>query len=102
MATKPIAPNAPQAVFVHQDVLSVQTGLCRMTLKRLRGEGKLQEGIHFVRLSPKILRYNSALVLDWMANAGDDIAHQRAIKAYLSSLPSNQKGALKGALKCAA
>jgi hypothetical protein len=74
-----------------------------MTLKRLRLEGRLVEGVHFVRVSSKILRYNSALVLDWVANAGDDIAHQRAVRAYLASLPSNQKGALKGAaLKCAA
>jgi hypothetical protein len=49
-------------------------------------------GIHYVQPVQKIL-YNRELIEDWMVNRHDLPAHQRAIDAYLASLPSNQKRA---------
>ncbi len=48
------------------------------------------EGIHFQYLNTRTIRYNSLLITDWMANISSPEAHQRAIQAYLASLPSNQ------------
>lgn len=59
------------------------------TLARYR-EKHWYKGIHFVQPIQKIL-YNKALILDWMVNRDDAIAHLRAIENYQASLPSNQK-----------
>ncbi|MBW4662101.1 MAG: helix-turn-helix domain-containing protein [Drouetiella hepatica Uher 2000/2452] len=59
------------------------------TLARYR-EKHWYLGIHYVQPVQKIL-YNRELILDWMVNRHDYIAHLRAIEAYQATLPSNQK-----------
>ena len=49
-----------------------------------------QSGIHYQYLNSRTIRYNRELIIDWMANISYPEAHQRAIQAYLASLPSNQ------------
>lgn len=66
------------------------TGLSHETLKKYRFDGKLTEGIHFVRQNQRLVLYNAALLADWIQNRADPQAHQRAIDNYLISLPSNQ------------
>jgi hypothetical protein len=58
------------------------------TLARYR-ELYWYQGIHFIKPVQKIL-YNKTLILDWMVNRHDFLAHQQAIEAYQASLPSNQ------------
>ncbi|MCU0549011.1 MAG: hypothetical protein MUC48_06650 [Leptolyngbya sp. Prado105] len=61
------------------------------TLKNYRLQGTWIEGIHWVRVSSRCVRYNAALIQDWISNRHDPIAHQRAIEIYQSQLLSNQK-----------
>ncbi len=61
------------------------------TLKRYRLQGLLVEGIHWVRLNSRCIRYNLDLVQDWAQNRDDPAAHQRAIEIYRAGLLSNQK-----------
>jgi len=67
-------------------ILKVHPG----TLNRYRQEGKLIEGVHYTRLSSQTIRYNKALLEDWVANRDDPAAHRRAIEVFLASLLGNQ------------
>jgi hypothetical protein len=49
-----------------------------------------REGLHYVTDPAGDRLYNLTLIADWVANLNDSVAHERAIEAYLSSLPSNQ------------
>lgn len=49
-----------------------------------------QSGIHYQHLNSRTIRYNRELILDWVVNIPYPEVHQRAIQAYLASLPSNQ------------
>ena len=66
------------------------TGLSYETLKKYRLSGLLLEGIHWIKLNSRVVRYNALLLLDWIQNRNDPQAHQRAIDAYQASLISNQ------------
>jgi hypothetical protein len=61
------------------------------TLIQWESKGRLQSGIHFVRVDNGHRRYNVGLFEDRLVNWNDDAAHDRAITAYLRSLPSNRK-----------
>jgi hypothetical protein len=72
--------------------LSELTGRSKSTWQRYRRIGIITEGIHWVyapNTKTKIL-YNRVLLTDWIACGGNqnDPAHQKAIEAYLQSLPS--------------
>ncbi|GAB4469425.1 MAG: hypothetical protein OHK0037_27640 [Elainellaceae cyanobacterium] len=58
------------------------------TLKRYRAM-RWTEGIHYVKPVQRIL-YNRPLIEDWLVNSDDPQAHDRAIAAFLDTLPSNQ------------
>ncbi len=49
-----------------------------------------QSGIHYQHLNSRTVRYHRELLLDWLATRSNPELHQRAIEAYLASLPSNQ------------
>lgn len=68
------------------------------TLKKYRLEGIWIEGLHWVRINRRCVRYNLELIQDWVHNCQDPVAHQRANTAcseaneqYQASLMSNQK-----------
>ena len=61
------------------------------TLRRYRVQGLLIEGIHWVRVNSRCIRYNLELIKDWLHNRHDPAAHQRAIEIYQASLLSNQR-----------
>jgi hypothetical protein len=71
-------------------VMVAASGKSGDALNDLRANNFLPEGIYWFRdpSSGRIL-WNRNLVLDWIVN-GNSPAHQRAIEAFLSSLPSNQ------------
>jgi len=68
--------------------LSTLTGLSLRCLKQYRANGLLVEGIHWQRINSRVVLFNLPLVMDWIANRSNPMAHQRAINAYLASLPS--------------
>ena len=68
------------------------TGLSAETLKKYRLSGLLQKDIHWVVINSRVIRYNIALVLDWIQNKNSNPqGHIRAIENYLASLPSGQE-----------
>jgi tRNA(His) 5'-end guanylyltransferase len=77
--------------FASKQEASQYLKLSGTTLKRYRLQGLLIEGIHWVRINSRCIRYNLDLIQDWLHNRHDPIAHQRAIESYQTSLLSNQK-----------
>ena len=65
-------------------------GISTHTLKIYRQQ-YLIEGIHFLRLNSRCIRYHKELLRDWYANFSNPQAHQRGIENYLASLLSNKK-----------
>lgn len=76
--------------FCTKQHLAQVTGLSPETFKKYRLSGVWIEGTHWQRINSRCVLYNLSLVLDWIANRSDPQSHQRAIQAYLVSLPSNQ------------
>ena len=78
--------------FISKREAEKLTGFSCETLKKWRLSRKLIEGIHWIRVgdSGRVVRYNASLLMDFLQNQNDPSAHQRAIHAYLASLPSNQ------------
>lgn len=72
------------------------TGLSIFTLRDWRLNGKLVEGIHWVRIGVRCVRYNSQMLRDYMVTQSEPNIHQRAIDNFLASLPSNQNLKKKG------
>lgn len=60
------------------------------TLKKYRLQGDWIEGIHWVRINSRCVRYNLELIKDWLSNRHDPAAHLRAIEQYQAGLLSNQ------------
>lgn len=67
-----------------------QFGRSRSFFKRARKSGRLLSGV-WIRVNNRIL-YNEALLMDWFVNQADPNAHEEAIRAFLNTLPSNQRG----------
>jgi hypothetical protein len=72
----------------------------KSTTQRLR-KTHWVEGSHWRYDHAGDVIYNLPLLLDWLATGGG-AAHERAIEAYLSSLPSNQPAGRKPAQRKAA
>jgi hypothetical protein len=75
--------------WLNKHTAAALLGISSHTLKSYR---KLywEYGIHYQRYNSRTIRYNRELILDWVANRSSPECHQRAIEAYLASLPSNQ------------
>jgi hypothetical protein len=92
-----------QFPFVDKHTAASELGVSYSTLKVWRigtvapaGDTvppKLQEGIHWRRHGLRKVTYNINLLQDWAANQDSPEAHQRAIDAYLASLPSSKAAA---------
>ena len=76
--------------FVNKQGACQYLKLSETTLKRYRLQGLFIEGIHWVRLNSRCIRYNLDLLQDWLRNRHDPDAHQRAIKVYQANLLNNQ------------
>jgi tRNA(His) 5'-end guanylyltransferase len=77
--------------FVSKQEATQSLKLSGTTLRRYRVQGLLIEGIHWVRVNSRCIRYNLELIKDWLHNRHDPAAHQRAIEIYQASLLSNQR-----------
>jgi hypothetical protein len=51
---------------------------------------KLTEGVHWVAYSTRRVLFNRELMRDFMANIGHPKLHQKAVEAYMESLPSSK------------
>ncbi len=77
--------------FVSKQEATQSLKLSGTTLRRYRVQGLLIEGVHWVRVNSRCIRYNLELINDWLHNRHDPAAHQRAIEIYQASLLSNQR-----------
>ncbi|NMF85818.1 hypothetical protein, partial [Nodosilinea sp. P-1105] len=55
-----------------------------------RLQGDWIEGIHWVRINSRCVRYNLELIQDWLHNRENPAAHLQAIETYQKGLLSNQ------------
>lgn len=76
--------------FLNKKAACTLLGVSYSTLKRYQRKHWI-EGVHFVRVNSRNVRYNEDLIKDWMQNSQGGKAHQRAIELYQASLLSNQK-----------
>ena len=81
--------------FVSKHQASECLNLSSSTLKKYRLQGDWIEGVHWVRLNSRCIRYNLELIQDWLHNRTNPSAHLRAIETYQSSLLSHQRKARK-------
>lgn len=77
--------------FITKQQASEILNMSFSTLKKYRLNGTWIEGIHWVKLNSRCIRYNLELIQDWLHNREDPVAHYRAIDLYHASLASNQK-----------
>lgn len=77
--------------FVDKRKATETLSLSGETLKKYRLQGEWIEGIHWVRINSRCVRYNLELIQDWFHNRHDPAAHMRAIEVYQANLLSNQK-----------
>ncbi len=78
-------------LFVSKKQASECLDLSSSTLKKYRLNGEWIEGLHWVRINSRCVRYNLDLIKDWLHNRSDPSAHLRAIEVYQQNLLSNQK-----------
>jgi tRNA(His) 5'-end guanylyltransferase len=78
-------------VFVTKHQAAACLFVSTSTLKRYRLNGELIEGVHWVRLNSRCIRYNLEILKDWFKNRDNLQVHLQTIDEYLQSLPSNQK-----------
>ena len=81
----------PMLQFVNKQQASQSLNLSSATLKKYRLQGLWIEGIHWVRINSRCVRYNLVLIQDWLHNRHDPSAHLRAIEKYQKSLLSYQQ-----------
>lgn len=55
----------------------------------------LTEGIHWIRVGTRDVRYNLSLIHDYLVNQHAPELHQQAIEHYLGQLPSSQRKRLR-------
>ena len=80
--------------FANKHRVSEQLNLSYSTLKKYRLAGDWIEGIHWVRINSRCVRYNLELIQDWLHNRDNPNAHMRAIEVYrqgLLSYPRKQR-----------
>lgn len=78
-------------LFVSKRTASECLNLSGSTLKKYRLKGDWIEGIHWVRINSRCVRYNLELIKDWLHNRENPTAHLRAIETYQQSLLSNRR-----------
>ena len=67
--------------FLNKKAACALLSVSSSTLKRYQKKYWL-EGIHFIRVNSRNVRYNEDLIKDWMQNSQAEKAHQRAIEHY--------------------
>ena len=76
--------------FCKKSEIASFLGYSPHTLKVLRRREDWLEGIHYVRLNSRTIRYNRELCLNWLANRDEPDLHQQAIDQYVEWLASKK------------
>lgn len=76
--------------FVRKREAEHITGLSHETLKKLRLQGDLREGIEWVRQNSRCVLYNAPLLVSFIQFRHEPEQHAIAVEQYLMSLPQNQ------------
>jgi hypothetical protein len=87
------------AHYVGKHRLAEITGISIHTWKEWRRKGLLLQDIHWLRLGRTHVLYCLPLILDFLSNRHDPVAHQRAIENYQATLLSNQPKARRSSSK---
>ena len=77
--------------FVNKHTMAKVAGVSHYTLKRYRLQGDLVEGIHWIRINSRCVRYNQELTQDWFSNRHDPHAHIKAIEVYMAGMVGRRK-----------
>ena len=77
-------------LFVNKRQASECLSLSSSTLKKYRLNGEWIEGVHWVRINSRCVRYNLELLKDWLQNRGSPKAHMQAIERYQEGLLSRE------------
>ncbi|BDA73798.1 hypothetical protein CAL7716_079640 [Calothrix sp. PCC 7716] len=72
--------------FVNKQIASNKLNLSYSTLKKYRSDGTWVEGTHWIKINCRCIRYNLELLLDWLKNRYNPIAHSQAIDLYHASI----------------
>lgn len=80
-----------EAQFVSKHEIARLIHVSPETLKSYRRSELLVEGIHWIRVNSRVVRYNLPLVQDLFQNLNNPTAHQRTIDNYRATLLSNQR-----------
>jgi CHAD domain-containing protein len=78
-------------LFISKRQASECLNLSSTTLKKYRLNGEWIEGLHWVRINSRCVRYNLELIKDWLHNRSDPAVHLRAVELYQQTLLSSQK-----------
>jgi hypothetical protein len=60
-------------------------GMSWQTLKNLHSSGELIEGVHYVVLNSRNIRYNKTMLEDWMRHRATPTIHHIKIEEYLKA-----------------
>lgn len=77
--------------FVTKHKIIEYLNLSEATLKKYRRSGEWLEGVHWVRVNSRCVRYNLDLIEDWMNYRHDPEVHLRKVIAYQRALFSPKK-----------
>jgi hypothetical protein len=79
------------AHFVDKKEAAAFLKVSTSTLKRYRMEGIWIEGVHWIRVNSRNIRYNLDLIQDWLQNRHDPLLHQQAIEQYCAAVATENK-----------
>ncbi|MBN8563458.1 MAG: hypothetical protein J0L70_23250 [Leptolyngbya sp. UWPOB_LEPTO1] len=79
------------AEFVNKQEAATYLRVSSSTLKRYRMEGEWIEGVHWIRVNCRSIRYNLDLIKDWLQNRHNPILHQQAIEQYCAAVAKENK-----------
>ncbi|MBD1913607.1 MULTISPECIES: helix-turn-helix domain-containing protein [unclassified Leptolyngbya] len=72
--------------FIKTKQAAALAGVSRETLKRLRLEGELIEGVHWRRLGSRVVLFDQDLFEHWLATRNCPELHEARIDEYLKNL----------------
>ncbi|MDZ4874972.1 MAG: hypothetical protein CLLPBCKN_004368 [Chroococcidiopsis cubana SAG 39.79] len=81
--------NLNDALWIDKHAAAALIGISSETIRTYR-KRYWEDGYQYQRYNSRTIRYHRELILDWVANRSSPECHQRAIEAYLASLPSNK------------
>lgn len=81
--------DCPDSLWLDKHAAAALIGISSETIRIYR-KRYWEDGHQYQRYNSRTIRYHRELILDWAANRSSPECHQRAIEAYLASLPSNK------------